>query len=150
MAAPEFIYQDPLPIEKDTTRYRLLTKDYVLVTNFEGEEIIKVDPAGADITGQCCDSRCFLFTAHGASGRAGHGSDLENRSGRLSGVYPGGRQRKRFLQADSAVNKFPAKTPRREEKKINFGLGVFAPLRETYDSKLDKQQPRPNSLEKIF
>ena len=27
----EFIYQEPLPIERDTTEYRLLTKDYVKV-----------------------------------------------------------------------------------------------------------------------
>jgi hypothetical protein len=26
MAAPEFVYQDPLPIQKDTTQYRLLIK----------------------------------------------------------------------------------------------------------------------------
>jgi len=33
---PEFVYQDPLPIEKDSTSYRLLTKDYVSVAKFEG------------------------------------------------------------------------------------------------------------------
>ena len=42
---PEFVYQDPLPIEKDSTSYRLLTKDYVSVAKFEGQEILKVDPA---------------------------------------------------------------------------------------------------------
>ena len=26
----EFIYQEPFPIEADTTEYRLLTKDYAL------------------------------------------------------------------------------------------------------------------------
>jgi fumarate hydratase, class I len=45
MAMPEFVYQDPLPIEKDSTSYRLLTKDYVSVAKFEGQEILKVDPA---------------------------------------------------------------------------------------------------------
>ena len=47
MATAEFVYQDPLAIEKDTARYRLLTKGYVSVTNFEGKEILKVDPAAA-------------------------------------------------------------------------------------------------------
>jgi fumarate hydratase class I len=44
MATPEFVYQDPFPLEKDDTQYRLLTKDYVSVTQFDGKEILKVDP----------------------------------------------------------------------------------------------------------
>ena len=44
MATPEFFYQEPLPLEKDTTKYRLLTKDYVSTSSFEGREILKVDP----------------------------------------------------------------------------------------------------------
>lgn len=40
----EFKYQDPFPLGKDTTEYRLLTKDYVNTTEFEGQEILKVDP----------------------------------------------------------------------------------------------------------
>ena len=44
MATPEFIYQDPFPLEKDDTQYRLLTKGYVSVTQFDGKEILKVDP----------------------------------------------------------------------------------------------------------
>jgi len=44
MATPEFVYQDPLPLEKDSTRYRLLTKEHVSVTQFEGKDILKVDP----------------------------------------------------------------------------------------------------------
>ena len=43
---PEFVYQDPFPLGKDETRYRLLTKDHVSVANFEGKEILKVDPEG--------------------------------------------------------------------------------------------------------
>jgi len=43
---PEFVYQDPFPLAKDETKYRLLTKDYVSVTEFEGKEILKVDPEG--------------------------------------------------------------------------------------------------------
>jgi len=45
MATPEFYYQDPLPLGKDSTRYRLLTKEHVSVTQFEGKDILKVEPA---------------------------------------------------------------------------------------------------------
>jgi fumarate hydratase class I len=43
---PEFSYQDPFPQGKDTTKYRLLTKDYVSVGKFDGAEVLKVDPEG--------------------------------------------------------------------------------------------------------
>jgi fumarate hydratase class I len=41
---PEFRYQDPLPLRHDDTPYRLLTEDHVSVAEFEGREILKVDP----------------------------------------------------------------------------------------------------------
>ena len=44
MARAEFVYQDPLPLAKDTTSYRLLTRDHVSVTQFDGKEILKIDP----------------------------------------------------------------------------------------------------------
>ncbi len=44
MATPEFFYQDPFPLEKDTTKYRLLTKEHVSLTKFEGKDILKVEP----------------------------------------------------------------------------------------------------------
>jgi len=43
---PDFIYQEPFPLERDTTRYRLLTREYVSVGMFEGKEVLKVDPEG--------------------------------------------------------------------------------------------------------
>jgi len=43
---PEFSYQDPFPLGKDTTKYRLLSKEYVSTTKFDGKEILKVDPEG--------------------------------------------------------------------------------------------------------
>ncbi len=43
---PEFKYQEPFPQSKDDTKYRLLTKDYVSTANFDGQEILKVDPEG--------------------------------------------------------------------------------------------------------
>jgi fumarate hydratase class I len=45
MAAPAFQYQDPFPLAKDDTRYRLLTKEGVTVAQFEGKEILKVAPS---------------------------------------------------------------------------------------------------------
>ena len=44
MATPAFQYQDPFPVGKDETKYRLLTKEGVSVASFEGKEILKVDP----------------------------------------------------------------------------------------------------------
>lgn len=46
MSTKPFIYQDPFPLGKDTTEYRLLTKDYVSLSEFEGKPILKVDPEG--------------------------------------------------------------------------------------------------------
>ncbi len=45
MATPAFQYQDPFPLAKDETRYRLLTKEGVSVAQFDGKEILKVDPS---------------------------------------------------------------------------------------------------------
>jgi len=45
MATPAFHYQDPFPLGKDETKYRLLTKEGVSGAAFEGKEILKVDPA---------------------------------------------------------------------------------------------------------
>ena len=41
---PEFVYQEPFPLGTDPTRYRLLTKDHVSVTRFDGTEILKIEP----------------------------------------------------------------------------------------------------------
>ena len=42
----DFAYQDPFPLEKDDTSYRHLTPDYVSVAEFDGVEVLKVDPEG--------------------------------------------------------------------------------------------------------
>jgi len=66
MATPEFIYQDPLPLEKDTTKYRLLTKDYVSVTKFDGKEILKIEPEALTLLASVAirDVSFLLRTAH--------------------------------------------------------------------------------------
>lgn len=46
MAIPPFKYQAPFPLGKDNTEYYLLTKDFVSVSEFEGKEILKIQPEG--------------------------------------------------------------------------------------------------------
>ena len=42
----EFKYEELFQMGEDNTRYHLVTKDYVSTAQFEGEEILKVDPEG--------------------------------------------------------------------------------------------------------
>ncbi len=44
MATPEFVYQDPFPLDKDTTKYRLLSTGNISVTKFDGKDILKIAP----------------------------------------------------------------------------------------------------------
>ena len=44
MATPEFVYQDPFPLNKDDTPYRLLSKEHVSLTKFDGKDILKIEP----------------------------------------------------------------------------------------------------------
>jgi fumarate hydratase, class I len=45
MATPAFQYQDPFPLGKDSTKYRLLTKEGVSVAQFDGKDVLKVEPS---------------------------------------------------------------------------------------------------------
>jgi len=66
MATPAFVYQDPLPLGPDETTYRLLTKDGVTTTTFEGREILKVAPATLAYLAQQAfhDTSFFLRSKH--------------------------------------------------------------------------------------
>ncbi|MBI2365856.1 MAG: fumarate hydratase [Deltaproteobacteria bacterium] len=66
MATPEFFYQDPFPLEKDTTKYRLLTKEHVSLTKFEGKDILKVEPEALTFLANVAirDVSFLLRTAH--------------------------------------------------------------------------------------
>lgn len=44
----EFVYQEPFPLDTDDTDYYLLTSDYVKISNFNGNEVLVVDPAGLE------------------------------------------------------------------------------------------------------
>lgn len=49
MAVPPFKYQKMFPLGKDDTEYRLLTKDYVSTSEFEGRKILKVAPEALEL-----------------------------------------------------------------------------------------------------
>ncbi|MBN2746832.1 MAG: fumarate hydratase [Bacteroidales bacterium] len=48
----EFIYGPTFPLGKDQTEYRLLTKEFVKIVEFEGRKILKVDPKGLELLTQ--------------------------------------------------------------------------------------------------
>jgi fumarate hydratase class I len=66
MAKPEFVYQDPFPLEKDDTGYRLLTKDHLSVATFDGKEILRVEPQALTLLANEAlrDVSFLLRTAH--------------------------------------------------------------------------------------
>ncbi len=44
MSTPPFVYQDPFPLGKNDTEYRLLSTEGVSTAEFEGQTVLKVDP----------------------------------------------------------------------------------------------------------
>ena len=62
----EFIYEKPFQIQKDTTNYRLLTKNFVKIIECEGRRILKVEPEGLELIAKeaVSDISFFLRTAH--------------------------------------------------------------------------------------
>ena len=45
----DFKYSEMFPLGKDRSEYRLVTKDYVKVSNFKGEEVLEVEQEGLRI-----------------------------------------------------------------------------------------------------
>ncbi len=62
----EFIYRKPFQIQKDTTSYRLLTKDYVKIIRQGDRIILKIEPTGLELLAREAihDLSFFLRTAH--------------------------------------------------------------------------------------
>ena len=61
---PEFKYQEPFPLGKDGTKYRLLTKDHVSVEKFGSAEILKIRPEALEyIANQAMRDVSFLLRA---------------------------------------------------------------------------------------
>ncbi|AKJ43562.1 fumarate hydratase [Pragia fontium] len=52
MSTIEFKYQASFPLGEDKTEYYLLTKDHVSVSEFEGNEIVKVEPEALTLLAQ--------------------------------------------------------------------------------------------------
>jgi fumarate hydratase class I len=66
MPTPSFKYQDPFPLGKDDTEYYLLSSDYVSMSEFEGEEILKINPEALTILAKAAMRDCsfLLRPAH--------------------------------------------------------------------------------------
>jgi fumarate hydratase class I len=62
----ELAYQDPYPLAKDSTKYRLVTKDHVSVGSFDGEEILKIGPDALRLLAREAmrDASFLLRTSH--------------------------------------------------------------------------------------
>ncbi len=62
----EFKYQKPFPITKDTTKYRLLTKDHISVVEFDGRKILEIAPEGLELLSQAAyhDVSFYLRASH--------------------------------------------------------------------------------------
>jgi fumarate hydratase class I len=66
VASDEFVYHDPFPLGKGSTRYRLLTEDGVSTTTFDGVEVLKVAPEALTRLAREAFRECsfFLRPAH--------------------------------------------------------------------------------------
>ena len=62
----DFFYQDPYPVQKDTTKYRLLTKDHITVTEANGRRIVRVAPEALELLARTAftDVSFFLRASH--------------------------------------------------------------------------------------
>lgn len=66
MATKPFHYQEPFPMSEDKTEYYLLTKEHVSTTEFNGKEILKVEPEALTLLAQHAfrDVQFMLRTEH--------------------------------------------------------------------------------------
>ncbi|KGT87385.1 fumarate hydratase [Erwinia typographi] len=66
MSNKPFYYQNPFPLAPDETEYYLLTEDYVSVAEFDGQEVLKVDPQALTVMAQQAfhDASFMLRPAH--------------------------------------------------------------------------------------
>ena len=61
MPTPPFKYQDPFPLGKDDTEFFLLTKDHVSSAQFDGAEILKVDPEALTLLANAAMHDCSFM-----------------------------------------------------------------------------------------
>lgn len=62
----EFNYEKPVQIQKDTTRYRLLTSEHTKLVESDGRTILRIDPAGLELLAREAihDLSFYLRTSH--------------------------------------------------------------------------------------
>ena len=62
----EFIYEKPLQLQKDTTTYKLLTRDFVTVVEAGGRKVLTIDPKGLELLAKkaVSDLSFYLRTSH--------------------------------------------------------------------------------------
>ncbi|MDU1296963.1 MAG: fumarate hydratase, partial [Enterobacter hormaechei] len=66
MSNKPFFYQNPFPLAHDDTEYYLLTKEHVSVAEFDGQEVLKVEPEALTLLAQQAfhDAAFMLRTSH--------------------------------------------------------------------------------------
>ena len=66
MSTKPFYYQEPFPLAHDDTEYYLLSREHVSVAEFEGQQILKVEPQALTLLAQQAfhDAAFMLRTAH--------------------------------------------------------------------------------------
>jgi fumarate hydratase class I len=62
----EFIYEKPIQLERDTTTYKLLTKDFVNLVEEGSRKILRIEPAGLELLAKkaVSDLSFYLRTSH--------------------------------------------------------------------------------------
>ena len=61
MPTKPFHYQEPFPLGPDTTEYKLITKDYVKVENWNGHEMLVVDPEALTVIANVASHDCSFM-----------------------------------------------------------------------------------------
>ncbi len=66
MSTKPFVYQPPFPLEHEDTEYYLLSSDYVSVSEFAGQEMLKIEPQALTLLAQQAfhDASFMLRPAH--------------------------------------------------------------------------------------
>jgi fumarate hydratase class I len=61
MSTKPFHYQEPFPLGPDTTEYKLISSDYVKVENWNGHEMLVVDPEGLTVLSNAATTACSFL-----------------------------------------------------------------------------------------
>ncbi len=66
MSTKPFVYQDPFPLAHDDTEYYLLSKEHVSVAEFDGQQVLKVEPQALTMLAQQAfhDAAFMLRVSH--------------------------------------------------------------------------------------